>query len=325
MSFSLHDNYIIVNYHYVRNPESDFSGIHPCSISEFERQISFLSCHFTSVTIPELFRAAKERRKGKFYTVTFDDGQNDQYQNAAPLLKKYNAHATFFIITKTMEGFFPFTHKLHLILSRFLTQELINDYNSFLAYWYPKHTSQYAIPVDSRLTLMRRMHDDIPTANLKEMIHNILPWKEKEHFVNTLFSRLDFNEAEMANTFFMSRTAVAALHKSGFSIGNHTHSHTPLNRQTETEIQEELHFSQKYLEEITGETPVLFCYPQSHNRESAEKIANILQKTGFSHAVTIEERAIQDSDRSFTIPRYDTNNIRDFLDKKSPFAKQKVT
>src|SRR3989344_1704416 len=313
MAFSLNDNYIIVNYHYVRDPHRDFSGIHPCPIADFEKHILFLSLFFTPLSIPELFRAATGRRKGKFCAVTFDDGTNDQRENAVPILKKYNVHATFFIITKTFEGLLPFTHKVHLILSRFSIRDLLREAGDFFTKFYPDQASHYDIPTNRRLTTMRKMYDDIPTANFKEMIHNVLPRKEREHFIDFIFGKIDFSEKQASEMFFIPRPSIAALHKEGFSIGSHTHSHAPLDCQTDQEVQSELSVSTKYLQRIIGTPPTIFSYPHSHSKEKEENTAKILRGAGFQYAVTTERREIKEGESPFTIPRYDANEISDFL------------
>ncbi len=38
---------------------------------------------------------------------------------------------------------------------------------------------------------------------------------------------------------------------------------------------------------------------------------------GFKYAVTIEPRSVTKEDNSFLLPRYDANDIRDFINKTS--------
>jgi len=90
MKFSLDDKHIVVMYHYIENPSKERSGIHPCPVAEFERQVKFLSENYNIVSLKELFKAIKSGSDEKFCTLTFDDGLKDQYQNAVPILKKYS-------------------------------------------------------------------------------------------------------------------------------------------------------------------------------------------------------------------------------------------
>jgi len=131
MSFSLSQKHVIVNYHYVEDPREDFSGIHPCSVEEFERQVAFLSEHFRIGSIEDVFMAAQSKSAERICALTFDDGLKDQCIYAVPILKKYKASATFFIITGTLEGAVPATHKVHVLLSQYKSDELVDRGNEF--------------------------------------------------------------------------------------------------------------------------------------------------------------------------------------------------
>ena len=152
MKFSHEDRHIIVNYHYVEDPRADFAGIHPCAVKEFERQIAFLSRRYTLVTVPEAAKAAAKGSDENLCALTFDDGLQDQLEHALPILKKYRAPATFFIITSTLSGEIPAAHKLHLLLSKVSAEELIDSFNDFIRARYPKHTEPLRIPKDRRIT-----------------------------------------------------------------------------------------------------------------------------------------------------------------------------
>lgn len=67
---------------------------------EFEKQIAWLcDAGFTSVFADEY-----GKYKYKTAAVTFDDGYENVYTEAFPILKKYNFKATVFIITSPAEG-----------------------------------------------------------------------------------------------------------------------------------------------------------------------------------------------------------------------------
>lgn len=85
------------------NPEDADLSVRP---EEFEKQLKFFkSRNMTSVTVSELGRELS--RHGKYIAITFDDGYEDNYTQAFPLLKKYNTKATIFVITSLIgkEGY----------------------------------------------------------------------------------------------------------------------------------------------------------------------------------------------------------------------------
>ncbi len=70
--------------------------------SEFERQLKWLVAKgFRFVTMRELEESPMEERT---VAITFDDGYEDNYVNAFPLLKKYGAKATLYLVADREEG-----------------------------------------------------------------------------------------------------------------------------------------------------------------------------------------------------------------------------
>jgi len=294
MSFSLGDKQIIVNYHYVEDPGANNSGTHPCSLAKFDRQIKFLANHFRFCSVPEVFVAAQNQNTEPLCAITFDDGLKDQYIHAVPVLKKYQATATFFIITGTFAGWVPVAHKMHVFLSLNSGEKLVDLANDFFG-------KKYFIPKDRRLT-DKRQWDDVCTANLKETMI-ILPEDVKNQFLDRLLKDLNYDELELASRIFMNEDEVSRLLGEGFHVGSHTHRHEPLDTlSSRVEIEETVEQSKNYLANLVGVTPTLFCYPSGRfNKATVE----VLNAQGFTHAVTIEQRAVVSEDHPLLIPRYD--------------------
>jgi len=310
MAFSLEDTNIIVNYHYVEDAREDFSGIHPCSLEEFEKQVAFLSNNFDITSVSEVYSKATQKRQGRFCAFTFDDCLRDQIENAVPILKKYNASATFFLITKTLEGFVPHTHKVHSLLSRFSTEQLVEIYEKFLSTFSSDVVARYTVSKTKRLTLNSKMYDDVLTANLKEMM-NILPIEIKDSFFNFVFKEFNLDESNLNSTLFMSSKDVQKLHQSGHTVGSHSHTHALFDTLSEDDILFEIQESKKILSELLDTPPSVFSYPQNAPKKGV--VEQILTTAGFTHAVSIEERKIVPKDDIFFIPRFDSNSIKNFL------------
>lgn len=299
------DKHIIVNYHYVEDPRADFSGIHPCSIQKFEKQIAWLSDNFAITTIQNVFKAAQEKVSEKYCALTFDDGLKGQYKNAVPVLKKYDATAIFFPITMTLEGRLPGTHKIHILLSRFSTDELIDFANTFLNEYHPQLVKKYYIPKDRRITTKRKLRDDIKTANFKETM-NILPNVVEEQCLKRLFEKIRLNEKKIVQKLFMSKEEIQTLEKEGFSVGCHLHNHYALDSQEPSLIKNEIRLSKERLANIVRKSSPVISYPHGGVNKTVIKIA---KEEGFIYGFTIERREVHHNDNPLTLPRYDTNDI----------------
>lgn len=308
MAYSLNEKHLIVNYHYVENPDSSKSGIVPCSVADFEKQVKFLSENYRIVPVPEVFRAAQEGGSEKLCALTFDDGLNDQYENALPILEKYKTAASFFIITSVFSGRLPTAHKIHNLLSKVPVGQLVDKFNGFLKDFYPDLVENYLIPKDRRLT-QKRLHEDLITANFKETMI-MIPEDMKGRFLRFGFKTFGLNEKKISKELFMNKDRVRLLQKAGMYIGNHSHHHYALNVINEETLRNDLRLSKDVLVDILGEQPDVFSYPHGRSNEGARKI---LREEGIKYAVTIDKRAIEKNDEPLLIPRYDTNDIRDFL------------
>ncbi|MBI4992201.1 MAG: polysaccharide deacetylase family protein [Candidatus Harrisonbacteria bacterium] len=291
----------IVNYHYVEDPRPDFSGIWPCSISEFERQIKFLSGNFSIVSAVDVYRASQENSGGNYCAITFDDGLRDQYQNAVPILKKYNATATFFIITDTLNGFLPPAHQIHFLLSKVPAEKLIDLFNDF--------QNQYQIPKDRRVNPKKRLFEDILIANFKETMMSA-PQDLTEPFLGHCFENLSLDPEKFGRGTFMDEPEILSLRNTGFSIGSHAHKHYLEESINQKYFPSEVRDSKKILGRLLGEDPTIFSYP--HGRHNNEVIA-LLKEEGFKHAFITDPRPPRAGDNPYLIPRLDTNDIKKLI------------
>jgi len=316
MDFSAKDKHIVVNYHYIRNPHKDFSGIYPCAIKRFEQHMDFLSKNFRFASLEETFSAAQSLSKEKLCSITFDDGTKDQFLNAVPILNNYGAKATFFIITGTLKGIMPFTHKIHILLSRISPHDPLSFFEDFVQLFSLRNKSQYKIQTNKFISKDRElMGEDVRVANFKDALI-ALDIESKNLFLDYAFNKLRIDINALAKEFFMGEKELRELDRQGFSIGSHTYGHNDLDSLTRLEIQTEINISKEHLEQILGKPPVFFCYPFGRIGKNYDIAAGILQEEGFTHAVTIERRSVTHFDSPFFIPRYDTNDIRDFLNQK---------
>lgn len=81
--------FTILMYHSI-NPHHRWL-IHP---DKFEQQIKFLTSNYRVIPLKDFFNY-----KENSITITFDDGYEDNFYYALPILKKYNCPATFLIFT----------------------------------------------------------------------------------------------------------------------------------------------------------------------------------------------------------------------------------
>ncbi|MBI5150335.1 MAG: polysaccharide deacetylase family protein [Candidatus Omnitrophica bacterium] len=90
----------IMMYHHV-SPDN-VSQSDTVSPRRFEWHMAYLKAnHFNVLSLSDLVRAVRERKSlpRKSVVITFDDGYQDNYTHAFPVLKKYHFPATMFVIS----------------------------------------------------------------------------------------------------------------------------------------------------------------------------------------------------------------------------------
>ena len=86
-------------YHMISNHKRNakFNGLRVTPLN-FEKQMQYLiDNNWTFFTMSELVEK-KATLPSKSIAITFDDGYEDNFTNAFPILKKYNAKATIYIV-----------------------------------------------------------------------------------------------------------------------------------------------------------------------------------------------------------------------------------
>jgi peptidoglycan/xylan/chitin deacetylase (PgdA/CDA1 family) len=103
------DHALVLMYHRVLDEAEVNDAVHPgmyVTRSTFELQLQYLSKRYHVVTLQDLqeWLAGKKTFPKIPCAITFDDGWEDNYHNAFPLLQTYRMPATVFLITNQMGG-----------------------------------------------------------------------------------------------------------------------------------------------------------------------------------------------------------------------------
>jgi peptidoglycan/xylan/chitin deacetylase (PgdA/CDA1 family) len=90
---------LIICYHCIKDEGNPH--LRPAKIADFEKQMQYLSKMYNPISLEIIAQYIQngELLPPKAIAITFDDGYQDNYENAYPILKKYNIPATFFLTT----------------------------------------------------------------------------------------------------------------------------------------------------------------------------------------------------------------------------------
>jgi len=88
---------IVVMYHRVRDDDKD-PDMTVSSVT-FQKQMAYLKKHFQAVSLDELMRGLEAKKVKDTVAITLDDGYEDNYSNAYPILRDFDLPATIFLIS----------------------------------------------------------------------------------------------------------------------------------------------------------------------------------------------------------------------------------
>ena len=256
-------------YHRIANAkvddplESDVELV-SASTAAFERQMRFVKDNFTPLScadlISHLYRGT--RLPPRSAIVTFDDGFEDNYTNAFPVLKRLGMPATFFVVTGCIDTGAPFWFErvAYAILN---TREHIQLPNG--------STLDPGRPYAARISLAHSvlrglmLMDD---GRRRGAVAALL--EESKCAADSLEKHRPMNWAQ-----------VAEMKAAGMEFGSHTVTHPVLTRLSDVDLMHELRASRLRLEEILGCAADSLAYPVGGAEAYDERVRQAALSAGY--------------------------------------------
>ncbi len=254
----------ILTYHRVSSLESGFL-LPPMPTDLFERQIEYLQENFQIVSLDklsELLRASRKLPK-KAVAITFDDGYKDNFVHAYPILKKYNALATFFLPTGYISTRRLFWWDLvnYCIMSSSANKIVVRGVGAFLL---NSETNKVKTGIQIR-KILKRMPEQEKSAAVKDLLRA---------------TGVDVPD-DLGKDVILSWSEIKEMAREGMAFGAHTVNHYVLTKVPKGLCHDEIFQSKKDIEEMLG-TSTSFSYP---NGACNIEIMSMVRKAGFTCAV----------------------------------------
>lgn len=202
----------------------------------FERQLAWLAENFSIVSLATFLERMATGLSDEV-VLTFDDGLRNNFNQAWPLLKRYNAPATFFVVAGLVDsGRWLWTHEARSRLAMIPPAQR-------------KHLSVTGALETDHQVLERMKRLDLPgRISCEETIRRLTP-----DFQPTLEQRDSYD--------LMSWREIAQLDPALITIGSHSLMHPILSTLSGAELESELVASRRLLESKLGRPVDFFCYP----------------------------------------------------------------
>ena len=283
---------MIYNFLFHRvNPKRDALW-DPMDVHLFDRCIKYISKNFDVRLAEDIYvNGSKNTSRKKVATIMFDDGYKDNFDFAAPILKKYGCKASFYIVTNCIELNIPtWTHVLEYYFSN--TKQARFNFNFDF------------IPEELNIQGLKSKEERIAyVKKLKPMLKNI-PSHQREILLEDLQSTCkDIKLPEL----MMSWEDLKTLRKEGHYIGSHTVSHSPLGTIKDlSRLTEEIKQSGEIIKSKLGYFPLSISYPVGSYNDDTKKIS---KACGYKFGLAVKQN-IHDPNKEdiFEISRIELYN-----------------
>lgn len=262
---------LILYYHGVTKKNIDVYDWCFQDYAKFEKQIYYLKENFD---ILPLYKAVQLLIEGKIkkttVAITFDDGFQNNYDVAFPLLRELKIPVTIFLTTGLVDKERTIWFcELNDILTATLSKE-INFYGA-----------KYNIS------------DNIRKANISALLQGKLKELHPDEIENNLLKIKKELSAEsikynMNNNFkILDKNSILEMNDSGLiDFGAHTHTHVILSKLSNEKQFEEISKSISEVEKLTGKPCRVFAYPNGRKQDFNKFSTDTLLRLGVDIAVT---------------------------------------
>lgn len=252
---------ILLTYHSFckTRPRGLFSSL---TVQQFEQQLRFLKQHFEVVSLEQGISNIRSGLIGKkpFLSLTIDDGFQDNYTFAWPLLRRHGLPATLFLATDFLDNErAPWPTQLVEILDRTERRELS----------FPNAAKLETHEQKSRVV-----------RQLMELWRGLPP---EERFLYLKELRAHLGVITSTNHPALEWHQVREMHEQGMSFGSHTAYHSILPFVSDDVVEQELKHSKQRLETELKVPCLLFSYPDGQHNERTYRL---VKSAGFVATVT---------------------------------------
>lgn len=238
----------------------------------FEQQIREIRAGFEVVPLSRLTRslAQDEPLAPQTIAITVDDGYDDFYRYAYPVLKHYGLPATMYVVSDFIDQkIWLWPDKIAFILA--------NTRHTEFAFGPGREQQTYPLAVsDGR----HRAWNDIADHCLT------LPDRDKHVFLGQLAADLGVTLMDRPSPEYAALTwdNMREMRANGIDFGSHTCTHPKLTKLRPAELDRELQGSKSRIEAMIEAPVESFCYPNGSRSDFDVQVQERVRHAGYQNA-----------------------------------------
>lgn len=268
-----------IMFHHFHDETVHLKGQGSISAADLESIINALLANFTILDAREYSkRASAGTLQSNDLTLTFDDALKCQHDIAAPILKKYDIRAFFFVYSSVF-GDNPDPLEYYRDYRNSCFDNLDSFYESFFMHFntkYPRYSEKYKqdYPKDYLSAFPFYTDND---RRFRFVRDKILGPELYNSILEVMMQSAGYSKAERRKTLFMEKEDLVSLSSQGHIIGLHSHTHPTQIHLLEESIQRrEYEENQKFIQENIGIKPACMSHPCGNYNSTTLSILNRL-------------------------------------------------
>lgn len=274
---------LILMFHGVTKEDTTWFSPRHLTTEHFEKLIRYVSRHFRIVHLEEMFAPAQPSAKKKI-AITFDDGYVNNLMLAAPILKKYEAPATFFISTLAFRK-----DHLNKLWADILLSAMHHRKNETLIF------DQCAFRNGMNAGRVH-LFDYVKRMDAKKRDLALVDFCAKNH-TDEFFRNIPEEIWRL-----MTEDEVRKLANSDLvTIGSHGDLHYNLGNITAEEAKRDMLSSKEQLEKITGKKVDSIAFPDG---SYSEKVKELAAEIGLKKQIAVDYRLPADINDTHILCRH---------------------
>lgn len=263
---------------------------------EFEEQMAYVAKRYHVLGGEELRAIIEKGGAIPRYSlaISFDDGYENNFSHALPILRRHGLHAFFFVTANLIGGVdrsFWFD-RLDRLLSFVPAGELRERLRRL--------DSSFSIPPHARIHSYFKM---LPGRRQQEMMDDL----ERE------FGSTGVPAVDKVLYGLMNWDQVRSMVSAGMTIGSHTANHQILSVVSPAEVRMELESSRMHIERETGQPCWCFAYPNGECRDFRPSDELAVRDAGYLCAFTQIRGSINRQSPRYALPRIPTPDTGDMM------------
>lgn len=257
----------ILYYHRVNDDRDSFFPA--ISTSLFEREMRFVAEHYKVVSLGGVMDHLERGSGGTVVAVTFDDGYQDNYLNAFPVLQRYNLPATIFLTTGSLDSREPLWFEQ---LARAL-----------------KKTDRDSIDLEIDIPRRFWMRTQAERLDSNTKIYGILrglPDSERQFWLSKILRYLGTQDDAERKDVMLTWDQVRLMKGQGMDFGGHTVNHPFISRLPREQVTWEVSECKRRIEDELQSPADYFAYPSGRGEDFGAWNKQLVRDAGYRAAVT---------------------------------------